>query len=58
MDYKNIKTTPEMNKSIKELLALSKDPSILYTLKRIEELEEQVKRLIDVLIDNNRANFR
>lgn len=40
-----IKTYPEMNEIIKNLLRLSDEPMNLYILARIEELEKQVSDL-------------
>lgn len=40
-----IKTYPEMNKTIKDLLRLSDEPMKQYILARIEELEKQVEDL-------------
>ena len=37
-----IKTYPEMNETIKDLLRRSKEPMDLYILARIEELEMQL----------------
>lgn len=37
-----IKTYPEMNETIKDLLRRSEEPMQLYILARIEELEKQV----------------
>ncbi len=42
MSYKQIQTYDEMNSTIKELLERQNDNVSLYTLKRIEELEQQV----------------
>jgi len=44
MDYKKIKTNSAMNKSVKINLKLHGDNVSLYALKRIEELEEKVKK--------------
>lgn len=41
-----IKTYPEMNETIKDLLLRSEEPMQLYILTRIEELEKQVSDLI------------
>lgn len=40
-----IKTYPEMNETIKDLLRRSDEPMQLYILTRIEELEKQVSDL-------------
>lgn len=40
-----IKTYPEMNETIKDLLSRSDEPMQLYILARIEELEKQVSDL-------------
>lgn len=40
-----IKTYPEMNETIKDLLRRSEEPMQLYILARIEELEKQVSDL-------------
>ena len=39
MDYREIKTSPEMDESLKQNLKLRGDNISLYALKRIEELE-------------------
>lgn len=41
----DIKTYPEMNETIKDLLRLREEPMGLYILARIEELEKQVRDL-------------
>lgn len=51
MDYKEIKTSQEMNETVKNSLAVSRIKIQLYALKRIEELEEQNKKLKSVLHD-------
>ena len=40
-----IKTYPEMNETIKDLLRRSEEPMNLYALARIEEMEKQVSDL-------------
>lgn len=40
-----IKTYPQMNETIKDLLRRSEEPMNLYILARIEDLEKQVKDL-------------
>lgn len=40
-----IKTYPQMNETIKDLLRRSEEPMKLYILARIEDLEKQVKDL-------------
>lgn len=40
-----IKTYPEMNETIKDLLRRSEEPMQLYILARIEELEKQISDL-------------
>lgn len=40
MNYKDIKTYPAMNVTVKELLKINKTHISLYAVKRIEELEE------------------
>ena len=42
MDYKNIKTNPKMNETVKDMLKLNDDNYSLYALKRIEELEQLI----------------
>ncbi|WP_069649660.1 hypothetical protein [Caloranaerobacter ferrireducens] len=46
--WKDIKTYPEMNKWIFEINGDSDDPNKQYMLKRISELEKQVKKLSDI----------
>lgn len=43
MNYKEIKTNEKMNLLVKDMLNLSQDNYSLYALKRIEELEEQLR---------------
>ena len=42
-----IKTYPEMNKTIKDLLRRSEEPMNLYILARIEELEKQLAEAVE-----------
>ncbi len=46
MNYKEIKTSPEMDKSCKENLKLRGDAISLYALKLIEELEIKLNKNI------------
>lgn len=45
MNYKEIKTYPEMDKNIVEYLAMTGVGMSLYAAKRIEELEAQILKL-------------
>ena len=42
-----IKTNDKMNQTIKETLKMRGDNMSLYALKRIDELEKQLKSMID-----------
>ena len=42
LDYKKINTYPEMTKKVKAILKKSNENFILYALKYIEELEEDL----------------
>lgn len=55
----DIKTYPEMNDRIKDILALSGLPVDAYAAKRIEELEAESKRYRKALekIDNHIRSF-
>ena len=38
-----IRTYPEMNEKIKDILKIDSDPFYLYVARRVEELEQEVK---------------
>lgn len=47
--WEEVTTYPEMNKKIKEFLELKGDAVSLYALKRIDELEKEIKAIEKVI---------
>lgn len=45
----DLKTYPEMNQRIKDILVLSGSPTDLYAAKRIEELEQKNEKLVQTM---------
>jgi len=53
MDYKDIKTSDQMNKVVKEQLIFRNDHLSKYAAKRIEELERLVNNLGIATVSNS-----
>lgn len=56
IDYTQIRTSPEMNESIKFLMKMDKEDKVmLYALKRIEELESENSAMKSTLVKVSEA---
>lgn len=59
-----IRTYPEMNEKIKDILRIDSDPFYLYVAQRIEDLEQEVEhwkrryRVLDKLLSENYGRMK